>query len=393
MPNNNNGKNGEENVVISWIITIAMFAFGIWPVGVILLLRMLTKGSISSKKTRTPQSKYAPTKYAPDIAQPIDVPAYEVRTPPAPKAAEAPKRSTKSKSTSSKKRKKNKIVANHGQGLIVAGAIIAALFGIYSLTNLVDMISFGFYAFMARDLLISSSLTAGGLTMLAVGISRRSKAKRYNRYLSLIGDNEQISIDALAEAMPTSYSKACDDLQDMLEHGYLPTGHIDAGERELVLTSGGLRKKKPAPKKTPKKTNPGILEEIRAINDDIDDEEMSRKIARIEEITSKILDYQKKNPDSAAELRSFLDYYLPTTLKILRSYAVMEEQGVEGKNISATKANIEGMMDKVVDGFERRLDKLFQNDALDITSDMQVLEQMLRKDGLTTDELLDFELK
>ena len=66
----------------------------------------------------------------------------------------------------------------------------------------------------------------------------------------------------------------------------------------------------------------------------------------------------------------------------------LEAQGVEGKNIRTSKAQIEGMMDKVVEGFERQLDKLFQPDAVDITSDIQVLEQMLQKDGLTDSEIL-----
>ena len=77
-----------------------------------------------------------------------------------------------------------------------------------------------------------------------------------------------------------------------------------------------------------------------------------------------------------------MSYYLPTTLKILRSYAQMEAQGIEGENISAAKDRIEGMMDKVVDGFEKQLDRLFQDDAMDITTDVEVLERMLDKDGL-----------
>ncbi|MFQ7855629.1 MAG: 5-bromo-4-chloroindolyl phosphate hydrolysis family protein [Flavonifractor plautii] len=95
------------------------------------------------------------------------------------------------------------------------------------------------------------------------------------------------------------------------------------------------------------------------------------------------LAYQKQSPNRAGQLRSFLSYYLPTTLKILRAYARMEEQGVEGENIRSAKARIEGMMDKVVEGFEKQLDKLFQDDAMDIATDVQVLERMLEKDGLS----------
>ena len=78
-----------------------------------------------------------------------------------------------------------------------------------------------------------------------------------------------------------------------------------------------------------------------------------------------------------------MSYYLPTTLKVLRAYAQLDAQGIEGENITAAKKRIEGMMDRVVDGFEKQLDKLFQDEALDITSDVEVLENMLRKDGLS----------
>ena len=107
------------------------------------------------------------------------------------------------------------------------------------------------------------------------------------------------------------------------------------------------------------------------------------KIDRIGEITSKIYGYVKQNPSKEGQLRSFLNYYLPTTLKILKAYARMEDQGVEGENIRTAKARIEGMMDKVVDGFEKQLDRLFEVDTMDITADVEVLERMLEKDGLS----------
>ena len=115
---------------------------------------------------------------------------------------------------------------------------------------------------------------------------------------------------------------------------------------------------------------------------------MSRKIDRIEEITGKILAYAREHPAKSSELRSFLNYYLPTTLKILNAYAQMDSQGISGENIDAAKRRIEDMMDKVVDGFEKQLDQLFRSDAMDITADVEVLERMLKKDGLSgSDEI------
>ena len=101
-------------------------------------------------------------------------------------------------------------------------------------------------------------------------------------------------------------------------------------------------------------------------------------------ITAKVFEYQRSHPQKSNQLHSFLSYYLPTTLKILRAYAQLEDQEVDGENISAAMERIEGMMDKVVEGFEKQLDQLFQGDALDITADVEVLERMLAKDGLSS---------
>ena len=82
-----------------------------------------------------------------------------------------------------------------------------------------------------------------------------------------------------------------------------------------------------------------------------------------------------------------MSYYLPTPLKILRAYGQLESQQIAGENITAAMTRIEGMMDKVVEGFEKQLDQLFQGDTMDITADVDVLEQMLARDGLTGEQL------
>ena len=115
-------------------------------------------------------------------------------------------------------------------------------------------------------------------------------------------------------------------------------------------------------------------------------EKLSAQIDRIGVITAKILEYQHSRPEKAPQLHSFLSYYLPTTLKILRAYGQLESQEISGENITSAMERIEGMMDKVVEGFEKQLDQLFQGDAMDITADVEVLERMLAKDGLSSNQ-------
>ena len=227
-----------------------------------------------------------------------------------------------------------------------------------------------------------------GLGMLGGGIKLNRRKERCLNYLAYIGTNRQVDLAHMAASFGVPVKKLCKDLRWLLTKRILPTGYLDLAAGKLFLTEEGYRAPAPEPEKAAeevKKEEDDILREIRQVNDEIPDEVMSAKIDRIEEITAKILAYQKTHPERSSQLRSFLNYYLPTTLKILRAYAQLDAQGIEGENISAAKARIEGMMDQVVAGFEKQLDKLFQDQAMDISSDVQVLENMLKKDGLSDD--------
>ena len=273
-----------------------------------------------------------------------------------------------------------------GKGLILTGGIVAAVFGVAALSSFLDALSWGGLLYSLEDIFVPLAFCGGGLCTAWYGFRKNRRAKRYRQYLSLIGRRESISVATLAEATGFSPQKIREDLQDMLDDGVFPTGYLDLGTDRLILSGEGIQDRPEEPHQEPPKKDmereEAVLAEIRALNDAIEDAEMSRKIDRIGEITGNIFAYLREKPDKEGKLRSFLSYYLPTTLKILRSYAQLEAQGVEGENITAAKVRIEGMMDKVVEGFEQQLDRLFQDDAMDITSDVEVLERMLEKDGL-----------
>jgi 5-bromo-4-chloroindolyl phosphate hydrolysis protein len=78
-----------------------------------------------------------------------------------------------------------------------------------------------------------------------------------------------------------------------------------------------------------------------------------------------------------------MSYYLPTTLKLVRSYATLEKQGVKGENITSTKKSIGEILDTLSVGYEQQLDQLFKSDAIDIAADINVLENLMQQDGLT----------
>ena len=277
---------------------------------------------------------------------------------------------------------------------MLAGAVMALAFGIGTIGTtavFVESLHYGF--FFSNELTnVGVCLVAClvGVGMFVSGREQRGRTERYTNYLAYIGANRQVSLAPMAAAMDVSVRRLTRDLRKMLSTHVLPTGYLDMQAGKLILTEMGYTEPEPEPEPEKKEeTTPDddILREIRLINDLIPDPVISAKIDRIEEITQKILQYQKTHPQRTEQLRTFLNYYLPTTLKILRSYARLEAQGVEGENITAAKARIEGMMDQVVEGFEKQLDKLFSSDAMDIAADVQVLENMLKKDGLSGDDM------
>ena len=287
------------------------------------------------------------------------------------------------------KRRKLKKAGKDGTGLIIGGGIMSGIFALGTIATGIEFLQYP-YSDMLIGVLACLMFLAGGLSMLFTGINMNRRSERYLNYLAYIGANREVSLAPMAAAFDVSVGKLCKDLRRMLAKGILPTGYLDLAEGKLFLTEMGYHapptRREAPPEETAQQAaarEDDILREIRQVNDQIPDAAMSAKIDRIEEITGKILRYQKEHPNKEGQLRTFLNYYLPTTLKILRAYAQLDAQGIEGENISAAKKRIEDMMDQVVSGFEKQLDKLFQDDAMDITSDVEVLENMLKKDGLS----------
>lgn len=129
------------------------------------------------------------------------------------------------------------------------------------------------------------------------------------------------------------------------------------------------------------------VSEMRRLNDAIADPKISAQIDHLEDVTGKIFDVVAEKPAKRPQIRRFLQYYLPTTLKILNAYDRMGDAGIEGQNISATKEKVEGMMDTISAAFDKQLDALYGEEALDISTDITVMEQMLAREGLSDNQM------
>ena len=259
------------------------------------------------------------------------------------------------------------------------------------------------------DLIMGSSFLIGGIiTFFSRNISVR-RIIRYKNYYAYAMGRGVVPIPDLALAAGVSAKVVTRDIQTMLIDGYFDAGaYIDSELNSLVLSpeaakaareaakTGTTAQKAEAPHEAiPVNPYMAIILELRELKVNILDITISDKVDRIEGITAKIFRTIEENPQKQPQIRRFMSYYLPTTLKLLRSYATLEKQGIGGENITSTKESIGRILDTLATGYEQQLDQLFKSDAIDIASDITVLENLMQQDGLTSNrpELKTPELK
>ena len=386
-------KKPDNSELWSWILIAVMFAV-VWPVGLILLLSKLSDGSNREKIRRraqqaatavhneqqTRQGTAARTKDAP--ADQTGETSYTRRMQEKIRQEKAVRETTAQKLTrtpqfSAKGANTMRII---GIVLSIVGAIAlfrAAWDNYFFLTD-------GYWMWFLEELFYPMGLTAGGLGLLAGGVGMM---RRFGKYMAIAGDRQTVSITMLASASDVSVRRVEKDLELMLQKGlWGENAYLDLGRGLLVRSAEAAKEfdraqeKKAAPQEA-EKGFCGQLREIRRANDRIADPVISGKIDRLEELAGKIFRIVDQEPVKKAKAATFLNYYLPTTQKLLDSYADFEESGVSGENVSQAKRRIADTMDKIVEGFERQLDQLYQSDAMDVDSDIRVMEQMLRRDS------------
>ena len=115
----------------------------------------------------------------------------------------------------------------------------------------------------------------------------------------------------------------------------------------------------------------------------IKDPEIRSKINEIMRVTDKIVQDAISDPTDIPKIKKFMNYYLPTTIKLLNAYDRMGSQGIEGENIDRSMKSISEMLDAAIAAYKKQLDSLFANQALDIETDIAVMNSMLDREGLS----------
>lgn len=274
-------------------------------------------------------------------------------------------------------------------------------------------------------------ITYGSFRLMRSGRDERTISDTARRYVEVLGDREVISVDELAAATGRSKKAVKRYLKRILREGLIGGEvYLDDAEENLMVSRRAYdqyrqtlkayearRKADTAQKKMQTeavdKTSQadrraeaekhmdhaseetrGIMKEgnafiahIHEANKKIPDEVLSEKLDRLELVVTRIFEQVAAAPDSAPDMHRLMNYYLPTTKKLLDAYVELDSQRVQGQNIVKAKQEIETSLDTINTAFEIMLDNMFQEKAWDIETDIQTLQTMMARDGLIDDGL------
>ena len=280
-----------------------------------------------------------------------------------------------------------------------------------------------------------ASMTVACFIVSRKGRKERKLIERFYTYAGIIGTREYFSIAEVASASGQKPEQVQKDVKQLKEEGIIPYAVMDRSNTTVMLSDRMVQEYEKAEKarlereeedrlrrqmeeqrqkeeeqaaRAAKKKGKGasdaeeekeseldaVLREgseairtIREINDRIpDDYEMSNKLYRLENIMKRIFERIRRDPARAKDIRRLMNYYLPTTIKLLHAYEELYAQSSGGENVQESKRQIEDAMDTINDAFETLLDDLFRDQAWDIASDIDVMKTMMAQDGLVSDK-------
>ena len=295
--------------------------------------------------------------------------------------------------------------------LKVFGGIATGLTGAFALIMMLASIM---DATLFPLLLFSLGLLAGSIGMILVGVMQKKRLDKAEYYLKLAGNNHYINVSDIAQFTNESKKKVLAELRQFIRQGFYPEGHLDSKgtclmldnkiyseyleiEKQRRIQAKEAREAKRSEQESIPEQSAVVkteleqliaegqvyIDQLRIMNDHIQGEEISAKLFRLESLLKQIYARLEEHPEQLPQLKKFLEYYLPTTLKLVAAYEEFDAMSEQGPNIVEAKAEIEETMDTINDAFAELLNRLYRDTAFDVTTDAQVLQTMLAQEGLT----------
>jgi|GEM_PF-3491882 len=306
-----------------------------------------------------------------------------------------------------------------GTGETLVGGFLSISFGASFFICLVIMLLSGEIG-MLGAVIPTLVFTILGIYFWRRGAKSKNLSDKFHLFKRFAGDSEYISIKDFANKLQMPQKDVLNTFKELMRRGMLLGARLDDEETTVILTEHAydeylkyqtakkIQNANVSKSTQEEKSNSFSNEEkstysdevsdllsegknylvrVREINDKIsDDDIMSDKLYKLEEIMKKIFDQVQKDPEKAPELRKFMNYYLPTTEKLINSYAELNVQP-QGETVVKTKNQISNAMDTINSAFEKLLDDMFKEQAMDIMSDISVMNTMFAQDGLVGDKM------
>ena len=298
-----------------------------------------------------------------------------------------------------------------GAFMAVFGLATSSIFGILFLVSvimtLLSATPYNLGAGIATSVLLGIACLGTGIMGIS-GVRMLARAKRFRKYVAELGNRGYIEFQQLAQRIGKSPQFLLKDTRRMIRMGWFKQGRIDSHGTSLMVTDSvyqeyqnllaQIEEKKvhdeaEAMRKDTSSLEPDIREIVKAGDDYIEKirksnikttcPEIAGKISRIEVLLERIFSRVREEPETATDTRRLMDYYLPTTVKLIEAYQELDKQPVKGENIKASKREIESTLDTLNLAFEKMLDSMFKSKAIDVSADISVLNTILAQEGLT----------
>ena len=311
-------------------------------------------------------------------------------------------------------------------GLTASGVIMAAsggagtvFIGIPALIAALDPLAVGVPGLGVTAAL--GVMTAGFAALLGFGVRNLRRASKLKALTRAVGQREAVTFDDLAARMQVSPKAALSTSRTLIKGGYLPQGRIDDENTTLMVTENAYHQYRQfqqsqrqtlaereaaeaaraaeaaaraaheqdiSERLTPEQRafvarGRDYVRQMDELNAAIDDAAVSERITAIQEVVGRILARAEEEPAIIAGLDRLTAYYLPTTVKLLDAYDRLEEEPIQGENISSSRSEIEHTLDVLHSAFEKLFDDTYQDLSLDVSADISVLHAMLAQEGLT----------
>lgn len=310
--------------------------------------------------------------------------------------------------------KKPRGVKAQGILLSIAGGWFGIPFACTSIYSMIISFAGGFHPEYLPAATLCMLSAFGSLWAMKSGINLCGLQSRFLRLVRGIGSREYCDVKELSLMIGRTEAKTVKDLQKMSRKGWFKQPHFDESKKCFMVSdrmyqeymrlesqrkeeAETLEEKTMEDERSAKERDAKLTPEVRqvieagdvfiqkihACNDAILGEKISAKISRMEILVDGIFDRVERNPETVADVRRLMDYYLPTTVKLLEAYRDLDAQPVAGENIKTSKQEIEATLDTLNQAFEKILDDLFHRTAWDVSSDISVLNTMLAREGLT----------